>query len=70
MQTNRPSPSTPTEGTALPPPRSFGETNTLTLCAGHPTVAGLVTLADQIPHPGTLRVAVFPADPLPQTLTF
>lgn len=70
MPTNRPFQSTLTEGTTLPPPRSFGEANTLTMCAGHSTMAGLVTLADQLSHPGTLRIAVFPADPLPQTLTF
>lgn len=61
---------------ALPPPRPFGETNTLTVALPRSRRTGATRgvaarIVEAASEPGaTLRASVVPADPSPMTLTF
>ena len=70
MPIDLPSPTAPSEGTSLPPPRAFGEAHTLTLPVGSRSalVAGGALLAR--PDAQALRVAIVPAAAASLTITF
>lgn len=66
---------TAAEGTSLPPPRRFGETNTMTLPRGRRAAAQRGMMARVIEaaaagEPGHTRTAVVAADASPLTITF
>jgi len=75
MNNDASAPSVPAEGTALPPARAFGETNTLTVPRARrrrpadDLVARLASVAGTTGVSGPFHFAVVPADPTPLTLT-
>ncbi|HWI82607.1 hypothetical protein [Ramlibacter sp.] len=73
MTIDLPASSSQPEGTGLPPPRGFGDANTLTLPrARRPAMAQGVLLGAPVARAAgeALQVAIVPAEGTPLTLTF